>query len=215
MIDNLQFYSRLGEEDRLITPDEMGPIKLVSQNASFVKETNLHLDITEGTDAILSVVDNDGDGYIDGTQGLYPNGTVTTRYYNNYYFDTDGDGVADQGTYTVLNPELGIPISDFLANKNAGIRVNSRMNLNPIEAPDEIIIRNDRVGYDYVTALRGYLDITSFLDDTLIYVERVNASGILISRDVINGEFAGEPIPEPEPELEFSRSEDSPIIDYQ
>ena len=212
VIENLRFYSRLGENDRLITPEEMGPVNLVPSNASFMKEANLHLQTTEDTDAILSVVDNDGDGYIDGTANVYPGGSVTTRYYNNYYFDTDGDGIADQGTYTVVNPALGIPIADFLANKNAGIRVNSRMNLNPVEAPDTIAIK-DGVGYDYASTLREYLSITSFLDGTLIYVERVNADGSLISREVISGEYPSEP--ESDPELEFTRSEDSPIIDYQ
>ena len=196
IIDGLEFYSRLS--GRMITPDEMGPIKLVSDNASFMKQPDLHLEETRGlgnsgADAILSVVDNDGDGYIDGTEGLYntiahPSG----KYYNNYYFDTDGDGQADQGKYTVKDPDKGIPIADFKGTVNAGMRIYSNINLNPVSAPDKIVIK-DRVGYDYASKYTEYFEKTTFLDDTLIYVEKQDANGNFISRDVIKGTYADDP----------------------
>ena len=196
VIDGLEFYSRLS--GRMITPDEMGPIKLVSDNASFMKQPDLHLEETRGlgnsyADAILSVVDNDGDGYIDGTEGLYntiahPSG----KYYNNYYFDTDGDGQADQGTYTVKDPDKGIPIADFKGIVNEGMRIYSNKNLNPVSAPDKIVIK-DSVGYDYASKYTEYFEKTTFLDDTLIYVEKQDANGNFISRDVIKGTYADDP----------------------
>ncbi len=196
VIDGLEFHSRLS--GRMITPDEMGPIKLVSNNASFMKQPDLHLEETRGlgnsgADAVLSVVDNDGDGYIDGTEGLYntiahPSG----KYYNNYYFDTDGDGQADQGKYTVKDPDKGIPIADFKGIVNEGMRIYSNKNLNPVSAPDKIVIK-DSVGYDYESMYSTYFKTTTFLNDTLIYVEKLDKNGELINRVVINGTYEYDP----------------------
>jgi len=189
VLDNVTYHSQL--DGRQLTAAERGAVKLVVDRTSFLAEPNMHLDTAASVHPVYTVVDEDGDGYIDGSASFDADGDHTVGGYS--LVDEDGDGVYE-----------GIPIANFNGDITRGITAESYANLNKTIPPESIVILNERVGYDYSTYFRSYLETTSFFDSTEIYVERTDENGNLICKIIIN-----------DPENTYADRNDSPIVNYE
>jgi hypothetical protein len=193
IIDGIEYYGLLAylkdpkAKQTPLTAASRGTVQVF--NTDFEGEPDLHLDHTKNTRTNRSIRDWDGDGYADNSllfyDGKFVDGvkTATMEY-------TTTAGATTSFTVTVYEG-LGIKMSDMPSDMDykVGIYTDEYVNLNPIVPPESILILNNFMQYDFKSAFKSYMSLTSFFNNTLIYEEITDANGNVIKKRYINDPF--------------------------
>jgi len=184
VVDGMEFYSQLASKGKpesehvALSADVVGAVQMFNQN--FTSEPNIHLTETKNTKAYCPIIDENKDGYIDGSKNFFSYTVETTLYY---YADKGYVSETESASYNhafTFDPEVGIAIADFegVVIENAML-TDSKQNRNPVVPPDVIKVINNKAGYKFNDKLVAYRTAApDFFKNTYIYVEEgVDAYG--------------------------------------